>query len=536
MMIQLYRKVANIIHFLLRASSFKKEAQRTMSQATVLIVIESIIQQYNVPLLLISAIIEVESAWNPNALGDNGTSYGLFQLHIGGQADQAIKDGHKPSDLFDPALNAKYAMPSIAQAWNNLKATFQVNNFTWWLDFATQSGHPGGSRTDPATINEATLLQQVYKTLSTASTPAATSITLSATKEVGEFLNINQFESGESAYECVAYSVAICRYAGEVGKGATGSSEDIDQLADSWYAKFTGSDAASNMQGLSVQQEEQMIRGVGNHFQELPISANSQHDSDLANIKGALKRGYPVLICGAETGMYDIGLGDRVPYSWTPTGNHCIVATGIAPDGNLLVRDPANVDNSGPRPGPRTYDISKLQLISGVVFVPSWMPQPDPNTDWTKDPTQGVPQGWSDNGTVLKAPNGHLVVSNFRQHILTTPTWLSWDVPLQEQQTCTLIEESNPGLGGGIRQIFTGHMLEWTSKIGVQEAHVGQELMFVLNDRDRIKADDAKNQSDLLESQTELAQAQAQVTELQQQVDALKAQLAALQPPAMSQP
>ncbi len=507
-----------------------------MSQETVLTAIESIIQQFNVPILLISAIIEVESGWNPNALGDNGTSYGLFQLHIGGMADQAIKDGHKATDLFDPALNAKYALPSIAQAWNNLKASFQLNNFTWWLDFAAQSGHPGGSRTDPATINEATLLQQVYKTLSNLAAPVATSTPLSATKEVADFLDISQFEPNESQYECVAYSVSICKYAGQAGKGASGTSEDIDQLADKWYGQLTGSTGAGNMQGLSVQQEEQIILGVGNHYVELPISANSQHESDIANIKGALKRGYPVLMCGTETGMYDIGIGDHVPYGWPPSGNHCIVASGIAADGNLLVRDPANVVNNVPRPGPRTYDISKLQLISGVVFVPSWMPRPDPSTDWTKDPSQGVPQGWSDNGTVLKAPNGFTVVNDFRKHILSTPSWQSWDVPLQEQETRTLIEESNPSLGGGYRQIFAGHMLEWTSKIGVQEAHVGQELMYVLNDRDRIKAADAQTQSDLLESQTELAQAQAQVTALQQEVDALKAQLAALQPPPVPTP
>ncbi len=265
-----------------------------------------------------------------------------------------------------------------------------------------------------------------------------------------------------------------------------------------------------------------MIVGVGNNYQELPIAANSQHDSDIANVKGALKRGYPVLMCGMETGMYDIGLGDRVPYSWTPQGSHCIVATGIAPDGNLLVRDPANVDNSGPRPGPRTYDISKLDLNSGIVFVPTWMPKPDPNTDFTKDPAQGVPQGWSDNGTILKAPNGFTVVKDFRDHILASRSWQSWDVPLEEQEVRTLIEESNPGLGGGIRQIFAGHMLEWTSKIGVQEAHVGQELLFVLKDRERIKG--------------ELAQAQASVTSLQQQVDALKAQLAAMQPPPEPHP
>ena len=481
-----------------------------MSQEAILSAIETITKQYDVPVPLISAIIEVESGWNQNALGDNGTSYGLFQLHIGGQADTAIKDGHKPTDLFDPVLNARYAMPSIAQAWDKLKATFQVNNFTWWLDFAAQSGHPGGSRTDPATINEATLLQSVYKMLTSPAEPAIPSVPLNAHREVADFQNVSQFEPQKSAYECVAFSVAMCRFAGQAGKGPTGSNEDIGQLAETWYAKLTGSSRADNTQGLSTAQEEQIIVGVGNRYQELPISANSQHDSDIANVKGALKRGYPVLLCGAETGMYDIGLGDRVPYSWTPTGSHCIVATGIASDGNLLVRDPANVDNSGPRPGPRTYDISKLDLNSGVVFVSSWMPRPDPNTDWTKEPTQGVPQGWSDDGTTLKAPNGFIVVKDFRNHILASRSWPSWDVPLQEQEVRTLIEESNPGLGGGIRQIFSGHMLEWTSKIGVQEAHVGQELLFVLKDRERIQA--GRRQADAPTAQSNEDQPRAQAS------------------------
>ena len=507
-----------------------------MSQEAILSAIETITKQYDVPVPLISTIIEVESAWNQNALGDNGTSYGLFQLHIGGQADSAIKDGHKPTDLFDPVLNARYAMPSIAQAWDNLKATFQVNNFTWWLDFATQSAHPGGSRTDPATINEATLLQSVYKTLTSPAEPATPSVPLNAHGEVADFPIVSQFEPQESAYECVAFSVAICRFAGQAGKGPAGVNEDVDQLADTWYGKLTGSFGAGNTQGLSTAQEEQIIVGVGNHYQELPISASSQHDSNIANVKGALKRGYPVLICGAETGMYDLGLGDRVPYSWTPTGSHCIVAAGIASDGNLLVRDPANVDNSGPRPGPRTYDISKLNLNSGIVFVPTWMPRPDPNTDWTKEPTPGVPQGWSDDGTTLKAPNGFIVVKDFRNHILASRSWPSWDVPLQEQEARTLIEESNPGLGGGIRQIFSGHMLEWTSKIGVQEAHVGQELLFVLNDRARIQAADDQAQAQLKDAQAALAQAQSNEAALQQQVDALKAQLAALQPPPVPHP
>ena len=128
------------------------------------------------------------------------------------------------------------------------------------------------------------------------------------------------------------------------------------------------------------------------------------------------------------------------------------------------------------------------------------------------------------------------MVKDFRNHILASQSWPSWDVPLQEQETRTLIEESNPGLGGGIRQIFSGHMLEWTSKIGVQEAHVGQELLFVLNDRDRIKAADDQTQAQLKDTQAALAQAQLNVATLQQQVNALKAQLAALQTPPVPHP
>ena len=143
-----------------------------MSQQSILAAIKPITDQYNVPSRIVATIIQVESNWDPNALGDNGTSYGLFQLHTpGGQGDRAIADGYKPADLYDPALNARYAMPAIASAWNNLQGSFDPNNLTWWLDFAAQSGHPGGSRTNPATINEAAALQRVYRELSSSRGP-----------------------------------------------------------------------------------------------------------------------------------------------------------------------------------------------------------------------------------------------------------------------------------------------------------------------------------------------------------------------------
>jgi hypothetical protein len=232
-----------------------------MSQQSILATIKPITDQYDVPSQIIATIIQVESNWNPNALGDNGTSYGLFQLHTpGGQGDRAIGDGHKPSDLFDPVLNARYAMPAIASAWNNLKGSFDPSNLAWWLDFAAQSGHPGGSRTNPATINEATALQRVY------------------------------------------------------------------------------------------------------------------HE-----------------------------------------------------------------------------------------------PSPNPGT-------AGIPQGWSDDGTTLKAPNGRVVVMGFRQWVLSH-NWDPANLPLENEHGQTPLEVSNPALGGGTQQLFRWKVLEWTPARGVFEMWAGQEFL-----------------------------------------------------------
>src|SRR5258708_40146865 len=99
------------------------------------------------------------------------------------------------------------------------------------------------------------------------------------------------------------------------------------------------------------------------------------------------------MLCGAETGMYDIGLGDIVPYAWTPTGNHCIVVSGVDANGNFLVHDCASIAPSGVRPGPRTYDASKLQIVSATAVIPPWKG------------VAMIPTGWHDDGQTLTAPN-----------------------------------------------------------------------------------------------------------------------------------
>ena len=124
-----------------------------------------------------------------------------------------------------------------------------------------------------------------------------------------------------------------------------------------------------------------------------------------------------------------------------------------------------------------------------------------------------VPQGWSDDGSTLKAPDGTPVHLGFRDHVLSSGNWDPANVPLEPEQHLSIIEQSNPGLGAGQRQIFRWKSLEYTPKMGVFEGWLGQELMWYIK---------------------QYAALQAQIVDLQKQIaamqpDAAVVALAALQ-------
>jgi hypothetical protein len=236
--------------------------------------------------------------------------------------------------------------------------------------------------------------------------------TLSSLGEVATFPEpVSQFQQGHSAYECVAFSASLVRWAGPPTGVPSGTPAQVIATAEQWYATEEGSNASSNMNGMSLDAEYAMLRGLAMVYQPLPISPSSLHDSDMANVRTSLQAGMPVLICGAETGFYDMGLGDIVPYGWPPSGNHCIVATGIAPSGNFYVRDMANVGHGLVAGSRREYDNSRMDLISGTAIVVPWLSQPSPpsvleptpddlhvwnllNADIPFDPTHAIPQSW----------------------------------------------------------------------------------------------------------------------------------------------
>lgn len=56
------------------------------------------------------AMMMTESKGDPRAVGDNGSSYGLFQLHQGGELGNL-----SPTQAFDPATNARVALTQLAR-------------------------------------------------------------------------------------------------------------------------------------------------------------------------------------------------------------------------------------------------------------------------------------------------------------------------------------------------------------------------------------------------------------------------------------
>lgn len=311
-------------------------------------------------------------------------------------------------------------------------------------------------------------------------------VQVNARGEVADFLDVNQFIPGRSAYECVAYSASLITFCGPPGHGPTGSVLEASNLAQYWYGREEGSNDSSNTNGMSLSAEYDMLTGMGLHYHAL--------DANVQAVRDALAQGTPVMVCGAETGMFDMDLGDIIPYSWTPTGNHCIVASGVASDGNLLIHDCASIAPSGVRPGPRKYDASRMQLISATAVIPPW---------------QGasmIPNGWQDDGTTLTAPNGVHVVHGFRTFVLAN-NWDPANWPLAEERGLTTLELSNPSLGGGTQQLFRWTVLEWTQARGVFVAWVGQEVAYYQTQYAKIYEAFQQAQAQIQQLETQLQQA-----------------------------
>ena len=77
-------------------------------------VVADVAREQGVDPVVAVAMMLVESGGNAGAVGDGGTSFGLFQLHKGGMLTAA---GLTAQQAFDPRTNAAVSLKSLAHEW-----------------------------------------------------------------------------------------------------------------------------------------------------------------------------------------------------------------------------------------------------------------------------------------------------------------------------------------------------------------------------------------------------------------------------------
>jgi len=122
-------------------------------------------------------------------------------------------------------------------------------------------------------------------------------------------------------------------------------------------------------------------------------------------------------------------------------------------------------------------------------------------------PMSNIPQGWTDDGTTLKGPDGTPVVLGFRDHVLSN-NWDPANIPLEAEHHDLILEQSNKALGAGQSQMYRKTRMEFNQQMGVFEGWLGQELLWY-----------QKQYQALLQK----------IADLQQQLNAEQAQIATLQ-------
>ena len=111
-----------------------------------------------------------------------------------------------------------------------------------------------------------------------------------------------------------------------------------------------------------------------------------------------------------------------------------------------------------------------------AIYARYAFPAPHPTVPTPKTIT--MPAGWHDDGTTLTAPNGHAVVSAFREYVLAH-AWPPDNVPLEPQRQVAIMEWQASSLGPGTRQVFLRTALRADPAGGVTEIALGAELLAV---------------------------------------------------------
>lgn len=109
----------------------------------------------------------------------------------------------------------------------------------------------------------------------------------------------------------------------------------------------------------------------------------------------------------------------------------------------------------------------------------------------------GVPHGWSDDGTTLKAPNGQICTQGVRNEVLTTG-WDPVNVPLNAKAYVPVADPTRPGDGEGSRQYFHDCLVCWIKTTNVTRIVGGGAAALALANQPASSTDLSKPKLDAL--------------------------------------
>ena len=100
-------------------------------------------------------------------------------------------------------------------------------------------------------------------------------VALSATGEVGDFLDADQFQPAKTQFACGFYACAIVKAMAPVGRPPTQSVPQVIAEADQWYIQYDSDDSINNTIGMSDQQLYQLLGQISIPHQIANPDANT---------------------------------------------------------------------------------------------------------------------------------------------------------------------------------------------------------------------------------------------------------------------
>ena len=200
---------------------------------------------------------------------------------------------------------------------------------------------------------------------------------------VADLQKVYQVEWNESPTECGFFTAALLKYAGYPGHGPTGTAEQVDQQADSWFVWLDGPNTNTNFNGVTIENMHQLFAAAGNlHYWDIgAISDTSDHNQDIARIKRALDAGYPVAI---TTLMSSVQRPDGSFVYPNVGAYHVFTIVGYDNAGNWLCNDQDNQND----PWPNKYQAWPMFLHWASIVQ---LVGPDPAHPWLKTIPSGDP-------------------------------------------------------------------------------------------------------------------------------------------------